>query len=784
MSQLHDYSSESISLCESSTSDDGIAQTKLELGQHPQLSQERRKRSTLLIQVACSLWILPVVALLTLNFKRYIVGASAWCPYQDCHVGWFNRERSIPLANLRRFDKQDHNLLGALQFVAKALEIWFELIAFALVYLVTMDIAAKKDGLHIGFLTRPCEFSELPALFDPLLWKTLPPLFGSTKNSGSRAFRLRVYLFIGFTILLCILCNLMGPATAVLALPTLQWVDAPFVGNRTFGTLNAGAPPSYEAFGPFFTDTMSCDADQFTIMNFSCAADPYARQLDSWLESYIASGDYMDGQTQHRSVKFGMNSTWTTPTTESNFSDFTFWALNRQILSNLGDDSDMITAMSLGHDEVYLQDLYNSSSTSINEQWTPDVPDTFRSYNRSLQLSVQRNGPVIGVMMGMHLDLDESNTTIITVDDERSVHCYADYDLSGSRMYPDTTIAPMYTKCVQVGSGWSEFNKQTWFTVLGEWNYTTQSTSQSVDVVIRSSEKAQLFEDNRFPSWFPPDCVDPSQNLSQTAECDWDRLFRRELDADLYDRTKNITTIEMWTTSDDGESTCKLTVDFVAFLNFTNYQLDPSPITNPGALIRTPSLPTSGTTIHVDPSWLLAAWTVDDQGVMGPDHTSATELVRILNGLHSDYKEVNSYQVLYISLLPMMQALTLIDFTTEGATPGITVDTANVNNPLLARNAKLFVWAYGLSTRTSKLGVVVALLGIALVLVQSILGFVNRRSYRSPTQLLVAALEHAPTSEFKKVRHNEAKVASMRFHIQETNSNAGKYLFRKVQCRT
>jgi hypothetical protein len=75
---------------------------------------------------------------------------------------------------------------------------------------------------------------------------------------------------------------------------------------------------------------------------------------------------------------------------------------------------------------------------------------------------------------------------------------------------------------------------------------------------------------------------------------------------------------------------------------------------------------------------------------------------------------------------------------------------------------------------------VVVLLGVAVVLAQMVLGFVDRRKYRSPTQLLVAALEHTPSNEFANVEHNEAKVARMRFHVQGTMTTAGKYVFKKM----
>jgi hypothetical protein len=93
------HNPEAVSLCSrppsrSSSNEQGLK--KLELGQHPQLNK-RGWLPTLLIQLACFLWLLPIVALLTLNFKNHIVGASAWCPDRDCYVGWFNPVRSVKL---------------------------------------------------------------------------------------------------------------------------------------------------------------------------------------------------------------------------------------------------------------------------------------------------------------------------------------------------------------------------------------------------------------------------------------------------------------------------------------------------------------------------------------------------------------------------------------------------------------------------------------------------------------------------------------------------------------
>jgi hypothetical protein len=201
-------------------------------------------------------------------------------------------------------------------------------------------------------------------------------------------------------------------------------------------------------------------------------------------------------------------------------------------------------------------------------------------------------------------------------------------------------------------------------------------------------------------------------------------------------------------------------------------------------LVQTLDLPKTGEAIKVDPAWILAAWSVDNGGALNPDRTAAIEMVKSMAGLMQ--QESQAYvNINYMILLPVVETLSLIDFTTEkGLTSGAPAANVNAGYPILTRNAKLYVWAYGLGSRTSKLGVVVALLGVVVVLAQLVLGFIDRRKYRSPTQLLVAALEHTPSNEFANVEHDEAKVAKMRFHVQGTMTTAGKYVFRKMAVHT
>jgi len=209
---------------------------------------------TFIIQLACFLWLAPIVTLLVFNFMEFVVGASAWCPNRKCNPSLFDDSISTPIETLQRFDKQDHNLLGALQIVAKLLEIWFTLIAGALVSKLTFRLARRREGFPMELLTKPSGFADLPGTLDPLLRKAIPSTLSPktllpgmprrlwkamisifTTNWKRKLLRgWTLHAFVVFTAVLCVVCNFMGPAVAVLVLPTLRWVSTEAVGDRTF----------------------------------------------------------------------------------------------------------------------------------------------------------------------------------------------------------------------------------------------------------------------------------------------------------------------------------------------------------------------------------------------------------------------------------------------------------------------------------------------------------------------------------------------------------------------
>lgn len=58
---------------------------------------------------------------------------------------------------------------------------------------------------------------------------------------------------------------------------------------------------------------------------------------------------------------------------------------------------------------------------------------------------------------------------------------------------------------------------------------------------------------------------------------------------------------------------------------------------------------------------------------------------------------------------------------------------------------------------------------------------VDRRRYSSPTQLLVAALEHSPQGGFEGREHDEATMAKVWFHaLGDKHRSAGKFSFNSL----
>jgi hypothetical protein len=76
-------------------------------------------------------WLGPIAFLLSANVTNRIIGAAAWCPVEEqCNSISYQYNSNVTSATLSaEYDVDNHTLMGALQFVAKALEVWYIYIA-------------------------------------------------------------------------------------------------------------------------------------------------------------------------------------------------------------------------------------------------------------------------------------------------------------------------------------------------------------------------------------------------------------------------------------------------------------------------------------------------------------------------------------------------------------------------------------------------------------------------------------------------------------------------------
>ena len=95
------------------------------------------------------LWCAPAIALLVLNGTGTIVGASAWCPTGNCPGIPVGTNKSLQEL-IAKADHDTHDFLGGLQFVAKAMEVWFVYISVTFVYIIVSVLARSEHGLPIG----------------------------------------------------------------------------------------------------------------------------------------------------------------------------------------------------------------------------------------------------------------------------------------------------------------------------------------------------------------------------------------------------------------------------------------------------------------------------------------------------------------------------------------------------------------------------------------------------------------------------------------------------------
>ena len=674
-----------------------------------------------------SLWIAPITALLVLNLKSHVIGASIWCPRGRCNTEAYGDNA---IAKARDLDAEDHNILGGLQVASKALEAWFMFVATGLIYDVAFSLAKSSGGLPIGYFFTHLEFAHIKNLLNRLLWTSALPNGDLLPSEPAGTWRL--YVFAIFATFLTILTNLMGPATAVLVLPSLTWVDEEHAPIQVFGAFAASSPPGGE------TMLTGCDDNHFSTRNYTCTSAVYGPSLDNWVAQLMStaaqwgqdSDAFLLGTTQEGNVETTIN------ITEKHLS----WVPLRQTLRDLSHDLSDLGSYVTGRVES------NNKRTAIYKQ---------PAFNNSLETILLREGP----SLGMAANCFAAGLTVKDVADNRQIRCLEGYNAAANNSH---------TKCYRAGRGWAETNGVARFYLVD-----SDDKEKRSYVDIYSSDKAVYLDlATEFGSRMNG-CINGS-----AADCDWDQLFAAEVHTDLKNSTTNAMVSEYAHPLLNSSRYC---CEAFVYTAFPTYAVNTARWANPLSLVNLIHLPVetdknfNDTPIAVHPDWVLAAWSVANNGTVDDSREAGNVLARLIAALNDERQwndPIYNYAdpvLVYLHLYSMAQTLSLIDYSfyNDTASLAAAAQARDEGKPIFSKWATLRVWAYGLSGRTPKLGVVVAIIGCVCVLLRVILAFtLGIKHEHSILELFVAALEHHPTGEFDEL-DDKATMAKVRYLMQD-----------------
>ncbi|KAL8709287.1 MAG: hypothetical protein Q9225_007472 [Loekoesia sp. 1 TL-2023] len=710
-----------------------------------QPQQRRRTRIALhwLWHIICLLWLAPIAVLLYLNFHKHVIGASAWCPGGNCNAESTSSEKSVVRA--QELDRQDHDLLGALQFAAKALEVWFMFVATSLVFDIGMLFAKKGRGLPVGYLLTHLEFGDIRYIFNPLLWTSPWPHRHSVPEKRVRIIKL--YIFAVVTAFLTILANLMGPAAAVLVLPTLQWVDTQHVPQQTFNDTSAAYQPSNDRVSPY------CNTTQLATRNYSCTYDPYGSSLDAWASQTISSLDqvrayedsYMTlGSSQEDALQFTFNAT----------RGELIWVPNRQVLREMS------------HEFVKTQGLLASYDP-------PEFPE--KMYNNSLQTLLQRQGPSLGFQALCH----RGNVSLLQDKNDRWIACFDGWQNS----YGSDT----YFKCLRLGT---DINDSKYHSQFFLENLSSDVPDNETAVGVYFANQAVYFNDTEdFGSGILKSCFADDTSL---AACDWDHVFESaDLPQELKNTSVNVGLVSYHVPGAPNPE-ARVYCDHVTYLSFPRYTADTSPQSNPQNLVTLNDLvaavPNDTVPLVVNTDWFLAAYSADFNATLDGNEGIVKELGRVLPIAYQgddDNDTIDLYKFIYLHLYALGQSLSLIDYSNFSAPANPDsqeAKEADKAHHIFYTWGTIHVWAYGLGGRTSYLGVAVVLAGSACVLARFLLGLFNDAEERSTVEVLASAFKHHHQGEFEGLEE-ESHLAKVRYQIVNDGEREQRFLPEKRTSR-
>lgn len=355
------------------------------------------------------------------------------------------------------------------------------------------------------------------------------------------------------------------------------------------------------------------------------------------------------------------------------------------------------------------------------------------------------------------------NLSVKDVADNRQIRC-----LDGWL----TTENTIYTKCYRAGRGWAETNGVARF-YLGD----AENREDESYVDVYSADKATYFnETTNFGSRIEA-CM-----YENAADCDWDQLFEAELDTDLKNSTTNTLISEH---ANPLHKKSRFWCETIVYTAFPTYTVNTAESVNPLMLVNMNHLPMetdenfNRTPIVVHPDWVLAAWSVANNGTVNHSREVGKELARLVASSYGSFYEetpsnentvnYDAVELVFLYLYSTAQSLSLIDYsyTNDTSSLAAAAQARLEGQPVFSKWATLRVWAYGLNGRTTKLGVVIAIIGCVCVLLRLVLAVsLGIKHEHSTLELYVAALEHHPTGGFDEL-NDDATMAKVRYIMQD-----------------
>jgi hypothetical protein len=669
-------------------------------------------------------WLAPIIALLILNFQGYIAGASVGCGVRKCNDNPFSINNVTRTS--QQLDTDDHDILGVLQLVAKALEIWFIFLAGCLVYDLTMLLARRGDGLPMRYLTMPDEFSELRRFLDRSFWSSVNPFNSQIQNSvlnssQPRTQKLILVSFILFIAAISIICNLMGPATAVLLLPTLVWRAVPIPQTQVFAGIASAEPPAGAEIvsAELPAGISACNASSLAAGQYSCTESLIGNSVDSML-SFTAEGEI---------ARLDYISSLVVPFNILYFQDIL--VPNRQTLTIVS--ADFVESIDAGGFSNYSEAVPAIALWTAQKAQSENISLSIYNALRNAQQVIRlRQGPGFLLQAQCYEDV-----SVIEISDDKVVRCYNIPNPDDVEVFPypittGTTLgSPASTMCIRVGSAWVGHNAHSTFSI-------GISSTDSIAVDVYSTDRAIYLTSTTYH-------CSANKVTTGAVPCDWDALFSAEPTPDIRNATVNPSVTEY---SLSGKPTywCRS----FAFLRLLTYVLDTSPTSNPLSVVTFEDngpLTSVDEPVFVHPDWTLAAWSVD-KGQTVPSNRAGA--LAVVNAYLSGF--LNEFYLFYA--IVTAQSLSLIGYSMKeidamGSPPTPTT-------PIFQVNLLVHVWSYGVESRTSKLGVVVAIIGCLIVLVKSVVGVWARAVGRDMLDFVTTALEQKPPGIFEGLDAKEA----------------------------